>query len=400
MKLHLHIGTEKTGTTTIQEVLFNNRRHLNSHGFHFLQSAGPRNNRAIPAYCMIDDKFDDFFKGQRITTLADKIRFRKKFKSKLDKEIKALPKHIHSVIISSEHFHSRINSNEEVTNVWNLLSEYFSEINVVCYVREQSATCSSLYSTAIKAGSIVSFDKFLTRCRPGNIYYNYYNMLSNWRDVFGQNRLTVSLFSRESFVNGDLIDDFFHRMDPKILKNLSKNIQNENESLTKIGQLIGQVINQIQPKYHQNGRLNLVRIDAIKAIYQEFKGKGEGVSQADHNRIYNDFNESNTQLNEEFLGGENNIFSHKTIIPHHNTFALSKDEVEKITRLFSVFTSKRMWSPEQCADLFRDAAVNIENKDLERAYKLMVLASIIRPNGPFIRKRIETYRVRVQEIST
>ncbi len=42
MNLIVHIGTPKTGTTTIQEMLFESREILKSKGFHFLQCAGKK----------------------------------------------------------------------------------------------------------------------------------------------------------------------------------------------------------------------------------------------------------------------------------------------------------------------------------------------------------------------
>ena len=43
------------------------------------------------------------------------------------------------------------------------------------------------------------------------------------------------------------------------------------------------------------------------------------------------------------------------------------------------------------ANLLRDSAIAIEGSDLEAALVLMQTAQMIRPNGPFIAKKIEDY---------
>ena len=46
----LHIGTEKTGTTSIQKFLFQNRRKLLSSGTLFPESAGYISNQRLVVY--------------------------------------------------------------------------------------------------------------------------------------------------------------------------------------------------------------------------------------------------------------------------------------------------------------------------------------------------------------
>lgn len=401
-KLYLHIGTEKTGTTTLQEVLFQNKESLRKEGIHFLQSAGLRNNRKIPAYCMNDDNYDDFFQNLRIDSLEKKKLFRTEFLSQLTKEIQELPTDIHSVIISSEHLHSRTRTLEEVRNVKALLSSFFNEIKVICYVREQSATAVSLYSTGIKAGYSPSLKGMLSQCHPKNTYYNYYDMLSNWSDVFGLENLMVKKFDRSSFKNGDLIDDFFGLIDPELEKVIDKNIEAQNESLTVMGQFLGRAINQALPRYQDNGLVNPVRGKAIGAVYQSFKGKGEAISLEDYEAIHSSFVESNIKLNEKFLNGISGENCFEKRLPKeqvNNDATLKESEIEKLTHVFSSFASSSLNLPGHYADFFRDLAVSLENNDLKSAHKLMELAHMVRPQGPFIKEKLTEYEKALNEQS-
>ena len=77
-------------------------------------------------------------------------------------------------------------------NVYNVLSTYFDEIKIVCYLREQVDMCTSYYSTHMKSGGTNSFSTFLQRCKPSNYYFNYYEVLANWERCFGLEALDIS----------------------------------------------------------------------------------------------------------------------------------------------------------------------------------------------------------------
>ncbi|MEM8830815.1 MAG: hypothetical protein AAGE96_15865 [Cyanobacteria bacterium P01_G01_bin.19] len=398
MKLFLHIGTEKTGSTTIQEALFVNKECLQKQGFYFVQSAGKKNNRKIPAYCMRDDKYDGFFKAQRITTLHQKNIFRKEFFDSFKAEIMNLPKHVHTVIISSEHFHSRTTTIEEVENVKSLLGSFFEDIKIICYVREQSATAVSSYSTAIKSGGTPSLKEILSKCKPGNIYYNYYLMLSNWRNIFGADNLIVRKFDKSILKNNDLIDDFFCLIDDVLIKSISKDISLKNESLNMIGQFLGRSVNQAIPIYYDTGLLNPIRDQAISKICQSFNGRGQTCNKNDYDKIYTSFEASNIKLNEEFLGGLEgvNCFDRNPPQEAYDKTFLEESDIPKLADVFKVFSSNSLGLPHHYADFFRDLATSLEKTDLVSAHKLMELAHLLKPNAPHIKRKLNEYNKKLK----
>lgn len=46
---------------------------------------------------------------------------------------------------------------------------------------------------------------------------------------------------------------------------------------------------------------------------------------------------------------------------------------------------------EEHIDLLRDAAILLETKDIRKSYELMKIAHELRPSGPFIKKKLDTY---------
>lgn len=410
MKVIVHIGTEKTGSTSIQKYLYQNRRRLNKAGFHYLQSGAARNSRALASFCTSDHKGDDFLASIGVVSSKEKAKFKRDYIKDFRVEIKSLPKHIHTVIISSEHLHSRTNSHEEVNTVYELLSPLFSKIKIVCYIREQLATSVSLYSTAIKSGKVTPFNKFLLNCKPDNIYYNYYEMLNNWNNIFGLESLDISLFDSKTFVNEDLLDDFTSKIHPELIGKLDKNIKVENESLTYPGQVLGKAINKVfswdcpeqvlgkakNKMFSKNSKktgLSFIRIKCLEIVYKKCKGVGELPSINTKNDIYNKFKESNEKLRRKYFPNSDVLFS--PLSKGSVTDKVIDDEfIDVISDVMSMIISnhKCMGFPDRYADLFRDAALRVEKNNVRSAYELMGLAAAIRPSGPFINEKLEEYR--------
>jgi hypothetical protein len=106
MKLALHIGTEKTGTTLLQEWLYHNRERLGQQGYFLSEKIGLPCNRNIVSYFRRAP--DDFWNRYNIRSLDDKARFFAHFLEDLQAELDQAAQTNHTVIMSSEHFHSRL----------------------------------------------------------------------------------------------------------------------------------------------------------------------------------------------------------------------------------------------------------------------------------------------------
>ncbi|WP_221795295.1 hypothetical protein [Oceanobacter mangrovi] len=393
----LHIGTEKTGTTSIQEALYLNRELLSGFGIHFLQCAGEKNNRHFPSSCMADEKYDDFFKDRQITSIELKERFRADFLDRFATEINSLGESIHTVLISSEHFHSRTNTLAEIIAVSEVLAPFFDQVRIICYLREQAQTCNSLYSTAIKAGLNPDPDIFFSRCSVDNNYYNYYEMLSNWASIFGSENLFVRKFDRKFFRNGDLLDDFFSLLNDELPQYVNRDFEIQNESLSMLGMFLGRAVNVVLPKYTDHGYVDLARVEAIDFIYENFKGKGLSIPEDVKVRIYETFYDSNVLVNEAFLGGSGALFepASKAV---DSTLSDKDFNIDSMVEIFSIVNRKVFPLSDEYADALRDGAVALENTDLKKALSLMLLAEKIRPDGPFIRKKISEYKRKIRSL--
>jgi hypothetical protein len=433
LKAIVHIGTEKTGTTSIQRYLYQNRGKLKGAGFHFLQSAGKRNNQALPAYCLDEHRRDDYFRNRGIQTLEQRQEFQRRFIKAFDSEIRGLPQHVTTVIMSSEHFHSRIRTEAELDNLSKLLTPYFDEIKIVCYLREQATTCKSYYSTHLKSGGTQSFSEFLERCRPENTYFNYYEMLANWERGFGFESLDVSLFLQDRFLNGDLLDDFTAKIDAALVGELDKPRAVENESLTPFGQALARAVNIIFPQSTVMPDAGVMRDRCKKTIMERLSGRGQLPSVESRASIYDSFIESNAIVQRKFFPEVHPLFAppDDLVVPRDCINSadfdvliailklIAKDAkhqlatadyasvctiffscINEITNLVTDGDDKnkglgRTIFSEKEAYIFRDLALQAERRDVGSALTLMRLADRVGSDVPGVSEKLSEYRERI-----
>jgi hypothetical protein len=308
-QLTMHIGTEKTGTTTIQGFLVANRARLRAAGLLVPERLVPPrfggdSHRFLPAIANDDSYSDEFFRMQGLDTpearRAAKARWWAAFADEVAQAGTA------RVIVSSEHLHSRLRRDHEVARLRERLAELFDRIEVVLYIREPVQAAVSLFSTAIKAGGVDS--------QPPGPEDAYFNNLANhratirrWSAVFGPAALRVRVFDRSRFAGGDLLEDFsaacalpacdYQRPKPR------------NEALSHLGIELMRRVNMALPRYLPNGRLNEAR-QGIEAVVERHFGTGPRyVAPAALARAYDEaFRESNEWVRARFFPDAERLF--------------------------------------------------------------------------------------------
>lgn len=389
MKLIVHIGTEKTGTSSIQNALFENKALLLEKGFYFSQCAGSRNNIQFPLSCMQYDREDEdyYFTNNGIATNQQRAQYYNELKKKFEDEVSALTD-IHTVIISSEHFHSLLVDEQEVKTFKDLLGDMFSSIKIVCYLREQVATCISHYSTRIKTGDSDDLSTFIKRCTPQNPYYNYLDLLDRWSTVFGKSNLIVGLFDKRTLRNNDIVDDFFYKIELDTSQTEFIRPKKTNQSLNYTGQCLLKAINREQTiKKPLNPTIN-------EFIHTQFAGKGEDVDEPTYLKLFQQFKVINTQVASKYFNKEAPLF-----VPCPPQKSYKDENVEHVVKEVLPLIRLLLYSTiEDCyADICRDTAISFENTEIDTAYKLMNLAHKIRPEGPTIKNKLKRYRGLVGE---
>ena len=298
--LFVHIGTENAGSSSIQQLLL---QRTWSDDIFCLQYSRQADHRILPAMFMDVRKDDDFFLHRGLTDHQKRARWQRDMRDRVARDLSSVSRTVRSIVISSEQFHSRMTTVEEIERVLDFFSAYVSSIRVVCYVRNQYDQCLSHYSTLIRAGMDIEIEDVLQECHPENHDYNHHQMLLRWSGCVGKENIIVRPFLSEHWWKGDLGADFCHLVSPKDSHG-SHNIH-KNASLDVRGIRWARRVNRLLSVPH-TGRNESFR-EPLRAILvnhiigKMFRGSlDEAVGR--RKEIMHRFEESNRLLANDFLG--------------------------------------------------------------------------------------------------
>ncbi len=228
MKVYLHIGTYKTGSTALQSCMTLNRSELLEKGVYWGEYSLLSNSHSNIAYGLLRDAlikeelFFDYKQHPRFKNLADAPR-----KVIEDVVKNAERNNCNTVIISNEamfadafrtlcglqtlynqEIYDKINADMRQA-FFDILKEYFDEIAIVCYLRRQDFFLESQYNQFCKQpwyGSeckCIEFEEFV-RYKPLSL--DYQKELIGWQRIFNESKMIIRPYEK---LNKDIIFDFF-----------------------------------------------------------------------------------------------------------------------------------------------------------------------------------------------
>lgn len=190
MHIVLHIGTEKTGTTSLQTWAQHNRSALQTHGVWVCESLGTPNNSDLAVYGAGLAAEDDLLAPLGLHTEADIESFRADLRRGLADEVsQARAADCHTFLISSEHLHSRIRTPAQVKMIADVLKPLTSRVSCVVFLRPQADLSRSVQSNHLSWGVAVSDASFIETAQGHN--YDYCALVDLWHKGFGQAPLVV-----------------------------------------------------------------------------------------------------------------------------------------------------------------------------------------------------------------
>ena len=404
MKCLLHIGTEKTGTTLLQDWLLENRDALSHQRVYLPTSLGKRDHRWFTAF--FQRKPDEWFKRKGIRTTEDKAKVFEGFAERFIAEVRQAEQQHDLFVITSEHLHSRIDDREAISDIREFLDKIFEQTTILCYFRDQADMAVSLYSTALKTAHTAQLDDFLARTVSlKSSYYDFQQIADDWSAVFGRDRCIFRLYDRTKFKEGDLRQDFLSCLPHPIdASRLTYDTTSRNESLPPLVAAAFRQINTHLPYWGEDGgisQLNTRLKSRIAALESLQSGKIDSPRKP---AIRSMFKARNTAFLAKYFAPTDQFAVSAPQPPVARSFAL--EEVEAILEgtLSAVLSELQ---PEATAALLgsdaeylRDIALKIEQGtalSLQDAAALMTLALRARPKGQFIRKKAEAYAARLKQ---
>jgi len=291
--LVLHIGTEKTGTTTIQEFLYLNRQLLKDQGIAYPDSIGKRNHmQLVMAQMTVQRKIP----GIELNTPEERKDWNRKLLEKFDNEMTSLPDQIKKVIISSEHFTGFIKERHDLSSLNELFNAYFSSITIIIYLRRQDQLEVSRHSTAYLLGYPAKENDF--EILLNRHYYNYFHLLNMWEKEFPDARIRPRIFDQAELFDNDLITDFMRQAGIKskpdfiVPKKLNESLSNSAVDAAIFMDMMAE-----KGLFEFNTKASkALRKEIIIAINQKFPGHGKKPSRPVAIEFYNKFRETNQKV--------------------------------------------------------------------------------------------------------
>lgn len=202
----VHIGTAKTGSTSIQKLLASNRDRLRQAGFLVPLSPGDRNHFRLAIYAGRE-------RGDRMARATgeagDAAYVADRFAQEFVAEMQAMPAAVHTVLFSNEHCYRKLDTPLALHRLRDLLTPWFSEIRILVYLRRQDEMATSLYSTRLRSGDDqLNVLPDLERLPRHAEKLDWHAMLERWASVFGRDAVHPRRFARDGFVEGDLLSDY------------------------------------------------------------------------------------------------------------------------------------------------------------------------------------------------
>lgn len=213
MRIVLHIGSEKTGTTSIQHWAAANRAALMARGILYPvapgQTAGGRvdPNHVGLAIAVADRaRRPDLLGMLGLTEPEAMARYIAGLPERLAAEIAASG--CDTLLLSNEHLSSRVKTAQETAALRRLLEQATAgrqvSWQVLLYHRRQDEMIQSFYALRVLHGFT---EPFRAAARVEDPRLDPRPLLASYAAAFGEDAITVRLFDRRRMVGGDAVAD-------------------------------------------------------------------------------------------------------------------------------------------------------------------------------------------------
>jgi hypothetical protein len=316
-RCYLHIGAPKTGSTALQNFLYENRKQLADYGWKYpdvslrgfghhdlaFQVAGGYPEWAIP-------------QERSLSELTDNL--------------KATVAGCSQIILSSENFFLFPNP-KKIAEILHDAGFSPETVKIVVYVRRQDEAHISWYNQVVKAQG---YSGTIGQCIQDNFeLWNYQIQLDKWTHVFGSSNIIVRPYEKETLANGDVRRDFLKILDiPQ--SNLIMPDKMVNTRLNRDILDFQRIINQLplSSKEKRTFHKELIDLTSCSEATNLFHDEPL-LSSAQCNEIIPKYSKSNRIVAQTYIGKEE-LFDDK--LPHSilKNYDSTNLTLEKIVHIF------------------------------------------------------------------
>lgn len=206
MRFCVHIGTAKTGTTSIQRFLRRNSARLRARGMATSRTLGDRSQVALAVMALPDQPLLRLHRRLGLDTPRQVEQYRAHHTAALRDELDDVTSE--TVLLSCEQLSWLPDTDEKVQRFAEWTRGFTDEVDIVVYLRRQESMLLAHYSQQLRNGYTGMFEVPSPSATGPGSRYDYLSLLRRWEGAFGREALTVRVFERAQLVAGDVIDDY------------------------------------------------------------------------------------------------------------------------------------------------------------------------------------------------
>lgn len=282
----IHIGTWKTGSSTIQFNLHTVKSRLEEEGL-FYMSKGDK---------MVID--DEIIRGFRSLEWDYINASRSKLKSIIEskrKNNRAMRFIASAEEFSGDPFTAFDNAGEVARNLFEITRDLDLDIKIIVYLRRQDDFIESMYTQSIHLGGTKTFEEFLHGYEKKA--FDWYTFLILYAEVFGKENIIVRRYHKSFLPSNDsLIHQMGEILESETLRSFTST-NPRNRGLSRDALEITRIT---------NSHLNQADQYLLRSIFQETNSKQPFESYAyfganERMDFMSDYEESNARIASEFL---------------------------------------------------------------------------------------------------
>jgi hypothetical protein len=290
MRIVLHIGVYKTGTTAVQSFLARHRSALAGRGVLYPESF---------------TRFD----AHHPLPWALGVGHRDKDSSvRPDEVVRAILQEADSaradtVILSSEEF-LNLEAAERLPKLKRLFDGH--EIEILIYLRRQDSLLLSTYGQHVRMYSIRfsgTISDFLLKHSNFLIKYNYWQTLQRWAKVFGSDAMHIKLYDQARFPEGNIVEDFADTLGLDLDGCDVRKVSGINRNLSDLGLEVLRRLNAMpldEATHHK-----LIRF--LDESPLQGQGEYQLLSRRNRQELMGQFDNSNARVARHWLGRDDGV---------------------------------------------------------------------------------------------
>lgn len=305
--LYIHIGTAKTGTTSIQNFCGLNREKLKEQGvlypimnYHYERKSVNRNGHFL------------------IGTIKENgTRNKEKEKQVFNSEMQYIVdcfKDYDTILISDESIWWATATRRK--GLWKDLKKHSEQhnyqIKVIVYLRRQDQYMMSRYNQKLKTDFIAStqsFDEYFADMNGRfKCVMNYRDRIDNIAKSISKENVIVKRFDRNYFYNGDLNQDFLHILGVKVDDSFQQLKETANTGISVQSGEIKRVLNRLKPITMAENNKLLKILNECEEVLPE--SNTSLMSTDEVKNFMEQFVDSNESIVDEYIGDGKPLFDY------------------------------------------------------------------------------------------